>query len=93
MSEPSHTQPQVEPIVLIPPTHEQSTPSFHVQAALLKRFADFLRERGVNIVQPPEATGQTGPQAAPLAELEIESGTPLDELERLRGEFLAQAEG
>lgn len=88
MSDPAHSQPQRQPIVLIPPTHEQSTPSFHVRSDLLPPFLAFLAENGVNVTQPPESTGQSGPGDASLAEIEIEANTPEERLESLKAQFL-----
>jgi hypothetical protein len=81
---------QPEPIVLIPPTHEQSTPSFHVEDALFEPFIEFLESRGVRIAEEPEVLGRMGPHGSPLHEIEVEAGTPLPRLESLQREFLRE---
>jgi len=79
---------QPEPIVLIPPTHEQSTPSFHVQESLFEPFIHYLRTHGVHVTEEPEVLGPLGPHNSLLHEIEIEAGTPLPRLETLMHDFL-----
>jgi hypothetical protein len=82
---------QAQKIVLIPPTHEQSTPSFHVTDELLEPFMEYLGGHGIHIVgQPPEPLGPMGPQGCELDEIEIEEGTSMPKLETLMNEFLAE---
>lgn len=77
-------------IVLIPPTHEQSTPSFHVETGLTELFVQFLDDKGVHVVQQPvEHLGPVGSHERPIDEIEIEAGTDEGWLEALRREFLA----
>ena len=83
---------QKQKIILIPPTHEQTPPSFHVEGSLAKRFLAFLKSRGVEAWQPPEVLEKTGPDALQTVEIAVEAETPLPRLEALMEEFLA-AEG
>jgi hypothetical protein len=75
-------------LLLIPPTHEQSTPSFHVAGSLAADFLAFLEKNGVTAWQPPETLDLKGPDAQRVVEIEIEAGTPLDFLEGLVQKFL-----
>jgi hypothetical protein len=82
---------QSEKIVLIPPTHEQSTPSFHVEAGLMPDFSAYLADHGVHVIdQPPEPLGPMGPRGCMLEEIEIEEGTPMDRLETLMDQYLEE---
>jgi|GEM_PF-1019457 len=82
---------QPQKIVLIPPTHEQSTPSFHVTDELLEPFMEYLDGHGIHIMgQPPEPLGPMGPQGCELDEIEIEEGTSMSQLEMLMNDFLAE---
>ena len=79
---------QREKIIVIPPTHEQSTPSFHVEASLVEPFIHFLGEHGLTAWEPPEALDKEGPGPGGIVEIEIEADTPVARLERLKDEFL-----
>lgn len=75
-------------LLLIPPTHEQSTPSFHVAGSLAADFLAFLKKNGITAWQPPETLDLKGPDAQRVVEIEIEADTPLDFLEGLISKFL-----
>lgn len=79
---------QTEDIILIPPTHEQSTPAFHVEGSLAAPFLEFLKENGVESWQPPEVLEKDGPDDEKVVEITIEADTPVDFLEDLMAEFL-----
>jgi hypothetical protein len=84
---------QPESIVLIPPTHEQSNPSFHLAADELDPFLEFLREKRVALVgKPPASLGPLGPNGCELLEIEAEAGSPMPRLEGALREFLARRE-
>ncbi len=83
---------QPERIILIPPTHEQSTPSFHVEGSLAKSFLEFLKSKSITAWQPPESLGKRGPDHRPVVQIEIEAGTSPNMLEGLIGEFLEKEE-
>jgi hypothetical protein len=79
---------QNQKIILLPPTHEQTPPSFHVEGSLAERFLAFLKSRGVEAWQPPEVLEKTGPDAQQTVEIAVEPETPLPHLETLMKEFL-----
>lgn len=79
---------QHEELILIPPTHEQSLPSFHVAGNLAEPFIAFLRDKGISAWEPPLALDKKGPDSRRVVEIEVEADTPLDMLEGLIGEFL-----
>jgi len=78
----------MEKIILIPPTHEQTTPSFHVEGSLAEQFIGFLKSRGIEAWQPPEKLDTRGADTRRIIEIEIEAGTEMSFLENLRREFL-----
>lgn len=79
---------QPQPIILIPPNHEQSTPSYHVEGPLASSFIEFLEEKAISIWQPPQLLEKRGPGGHPIVEIEIEAGTSVTRLEGLIPEFL-----
>lgn len=79
---------QPEHIVVIPPTHEQSTPSFHVESSLAQPFLAFLKSKGIVAWQPPAQLEKSGPDNRCIIEIEVEAGTPETFLESLVTEFL-----
>jgi hypothetical protein len=79
---------QSQKIILLPPTHEQSLPSFHLREDLLTGFLAYLEEHGFNVVEEPEPLGNLGPDSAPLIEVKIEANTPVDKLEAAMEDFL-----
>ncbi len=81
---------QPQKIILIPPTHEQSAPSFHVEGSQAGAFLEFLAGKGITAWQPPDIVGKRGPDHLPIVEIEIEAGTSPNRLEGLIGEFLAE---
>ncbi len=80
---------QPEKIILFPPTHEQTTPSYHVEGNIAPAFIEFLESKGVTIWQSPQLLEKRGPGDHPIVEIEIEAGTSVPLLERLIDEFLA----
>lgn len=82
---------QPEKIILLPPTHEQSTPSYHVEGNIAPAFIKFLEAKGVTIWQPPQVLEKRGPGDHPIVEIEIEAGTSTSLLEGLIAEFFATA--
>ncbi len=79
---------QPEQIILISPNHEQSTPSFHVEGSLADDFIVFLKSNDITIWQEPKTLDISGPDGQPVIEIEVESGTPVDGLEKLIPAFL-----
>lgn len=80
---------QPEDIVLIPPTHEISTPSFHVKDSLSEAFRRHLESGGIEIVEEPSSIGGSA-SGKNLVELRAAAGTPMDRLEKLLDEFARQ---
>lgn len=83
---------QHQKIILIPPTHEQTPPSFHVEGSLAEAFLGFLKDKGIEAWQPPEVLEKKGPDDRRTVEIAIEAETPLPQLEALMEEFLASGE-
>lgn len=79
-----------EKIILMTPTHEQSTPSFHVEENLAEDFLKFLKSQGLEAWQPPEKFEKQGPDHRPIVEIRLEAGTPLQQLETLADKFMAE---
>jgi len=75
---------QPEKIVLIPPTHEISTPSFHVVEELLESFVNSLKESGIQISQPPVPLSEKDG----LWDVRVEADTPVSRLEDLMHRFM-----
>jgi hypothetical protein len=73
-----------EAVILFPPTHEQSLPTFHVREDLRSKFVEFLAEEGFQLGEPPEHLTGTA-----VTEVLVEAGTPLDKLNATREKFLA----
>lgn len=82
------TDNQPERLIVLPPTHEQSTPSYHVVKGLAAPFLAFLKTKGVTAWQPPEVLEKHGPGSDQIVEIEIEAGTPVSRLEAYMHEFL-----
>lgn len=80
---------QSQKILLFPPTHEQTTPCFHVERCLALPFLAFLRSKGLDAWQPPEVLEKRGPDDEKVVEISVEANTPQPLLEGLREEFLA----
>ncbi len=80
---------QPEPIIVIPPTHEQTAPAFHVAGSLISDFYTFLLTRGFTAWEPPRQLEKIGPDHLPVVEIEVEAGTPPSEMERIIAEFTA----
>jgi hypothetical protein len=78
---------QQKQILLFPPTHEKSTPSFHVEGSLAEEFLGFLKNYDVPLWQPPEKLEKCGPDDHSLVEVTVEADTPLPLLERLLQDF------
>ena len=74
-------------IVLIPPTHEQSVFSFHVEESLAPGFLAFLKAQGLTPWRPPVALDKDGADGEQLVQLEFESNLPQDQLEALVEEY------
>src|SRR4051812_29436739 len=59
---------QSQPIILIPPTHEQSLFSFHVEESPAEGFVDFLKQKGFVLWRPPTEQEKTGPDGRKVIE-------------------------
>lgn len=87
----SATEAQEEQVIVIPPTHEQSNPSFHVQSSVAKDFIRFLGDRGIEAFEPVSKIDKSGDDGRRIIEIDIESETPVNKLEALADEFLSTA--
>lgn len=77
-----------DPIILIPPTHEQSVYSFHVEEKLLTRFLEFLEQKGLTPWRPPVNLEKENEDAESLVQVDIETEATHAMLEDLKAEFL-----
>jgi hypothetical protein len=84
---------QNQKIVLFPPTHEQTPPTFHVEGSLADPFLSFLKDKGVEAWQPPEVLEKRGPDDLRTVEIAVEAETPMHLLESLMEEFLNSGAG
>ncbi len=85
----TQTQSQPEKIVLIPPTHEQSVFSFHVEESLMPSFQEFLRGKGLTPWRPPVTLeNKQGPDGSQIIQIDFETDKKQSELEALAAEFL-----
>lgn len=75
---------QSENIVLIPPTHEISTPSFHVVQPLCGPLIARLEANGLHITEEPRPVG---PGSESLIEVRVEADSPMEKLEKLLAEI------
>jgi len=78
---------QEQPVILLPPTHEQSNPSFHVQGSLAADFIRFLGENGYRAWEPVSKIDKAGSDHRRVVEIEIEADTPMEKLEALVKKF------
>ncbi|MDX2081665.1 MAG: hypothetical protein SFU53_12855 [Terrimicrobiaceae bacterium] len=81
---------QLQKAILLPPTHEQSTPSFHVASGLADRFQAFLADHGLTPWEPPEVLDKPAAAGGPVVEFRVPADTPQDGLEKILKEFLEQ---
>jgi hypothetical protein len=77
-----------EDIVLIPPTHEISTPSFHVPRTLCASLIARLEANGLSIAEEPRPVGV---ESDSLIEVRVKAGSPMDRLEELLTMFRKEA--
>ncbi len=76
------------PIVLIPPTHEQSVHTFHVEEPLVTRFVEHLAQKGLTPWRPPSPLEKDSPDGAQLIQVEVETTSTQAMLQNLIDEFL-----
>ena len=76
------------PIVLIPPTHEQTVYAFHVEEPLVTRFLEHLAQKGLTPWRPPFPLEKNAPDGAELIQVEIETTSTQAMLQNLIDEFL-----
>ncbi len=77
-------------IILIPPTHEQSVHSFHIEEPLLSRFLEFLSGKGLSPWKPPVELDKNSENGEPLIQVDVESKSTPAMMEDLKKEFLDQ---
>lgn len=87
---------QKEPIILIPPTHEQSVYTFQLLKKWEGHFLEFLKKRGITPWRPPTTQNLAGPDGNPVVEVEVDVKDSVEAMQRLLEEFqtheLRQAE-
>lgn len=75
-------------ITLIPPTHEQSVFTFHVEESRVTRFVEFLEQKGLAPWRPPVALEKEDPAGDSLIQVEVESTSTQEMMQNLVDEFL-----
>lgn len=90
MNTPDASSLQPERIILIPPNHEQSWPSFHVEEELLAPLLAHLKTHHISLAQEPEPLGHLGPEAHNLYEVEVSDDYSEEELEKILSNFLEE---
>ncbi len=88
MSTPDPASQQPQKIILIPPNHEQSWPSFHVEEALLEPLLAHLKANGIEPMQEPEPLGNLGPKGNSLFEVEVSDDCKVEQLEEVLSSFI-----
>ena len=76
------------PINLIPPTHEQSVFTFHVEEKLVNRFLDRLELKGLTPWRPPTPLEKDAPDGEQVIQIEVETTATEAMLQDLINEFL-----
>ncbi|MEN3943383.1 hypothetical protein WJU23_18930 [Prosthecobacter sp. SYSU 5D2] len=76
------------PINLIPPTHEQSVFTFHVEEPLANRFLDHLKQKGLEPWRPPVPLEKDAPDGEQVIQIEVETTATEEMLQDLIREFL-----
>jgi hypothetical protein len=81
---------QSERIIIIPPTHEQSVFSFHVERDLADPFLRYLESKDLTPWRPPTAQPKTGPNGHEVTQIQIDVETVMPEasLRQLVADFL-----
>jgi len=75
-------------IVVIPPTHEQSVFSFHVEQGLTKPFLRHLDSQGLTPWRSPTVEEKTGPDGRPVTQIDVDTDLSEAKLEQMVEEFL-----
>jgi hypothetical protein len=88
MTNPDPSSLQPERIIFLPPNHEQSWPSFHVEEELLSSLLAHLKTHQIELTQEPELLGHLGPEAHNLYEVKVSDDHSEDELEDVLSSFL-----
>lgn len=88
MNTPDLSSLQPERIILLPPNHEQSWPSFHVEEELLPSLLSHLETHHIELAQEPELLGHLGPKAHNLYEVKVSDDYSEEELEEVLSSFL-----
>lgn len=80
---------QTSPIIVIPPTHEQSLYSFHVEAPQVTSFLEFLASKGITPWRPPVPLDKTAPDGQQEIQIEIDSESSQNTVQGWVDEFLS----
>lgn len=83
----------MSPITLIPPDHEQSVFTFHVEEPLVHRFIEHLAHKGLVPWRPPVNVEKAAPDGEPLIQVEVDTASTEEMLQDLINEFLGKNEG
>lgn len=76
------------PINLIPPTHEQSVFTFHVEESLTTRFLEHLMLKGLTPWRPPVPLEKDAPDGEQIIQIEVETTATEAMLQDLINAFL-----
>jgi hypothetical protein len=83
-----HLLPLMTPIQLIPPTHEQSVFTFHVEERLATRLLEHLKVKGLEPWRPPAPLEKEAPDGEQIIQIEVETAATEAMLQDLIDEFL-----
>jgi hypothetical protein len=78
---------QPEKIILIPPSHEQSAPTFQLVQSLAEPFLQVLEEEGVPLWKEPTDLNKPGPNDESLVQIEVDPKQSLSRLEQVLKQF------
>ncbi len=84
---------QPERIAIIPPTHEQSLFSFHVEQDLANSFLLHLKAQGLTPWRPPIVQEKEGPHGFGVTQIEVDTKRSQKDLEEMVAGFLREQPG
>lgn len=83
----------MSPITLIPPDHEQSVFTFHVEEPLVQRFLVHLGNKGLVPWRPPVNLEKEAEDGEAMVQIEVDTASTEEMLQDLVDEFLGKDEG
>jgi hypothetical protein len=80
---------QPEKIILIPPTHEQTVFTYHVEHSIAEEFLEFLKQHNVTPWRPPQTPEKSGSDGKSVMQIEIDTSVGDPRLRNLMDSFLS----